>query len=32
MTPLDNIGQKAERKEKRSVLTFLVFLAIVVFD
>ena len=28
MTPLDNIGQKAERKEKRSVLTFLVFLAI----
>ena len=28
MIPLDNIGQKAERKEKRSVLTFLVFLAI----
>ena len=28
MNPFDNIRQKAERKDKRSVLTFLVFLAI----
>lgn len=28
MTPLDNINPKAERKNKRSVLTFLVFLAL----
>lgn len=28
MTPLDNINLKAERKNKRSVLTFLVFLAL----